>query len=162
MISAQDMEKVPFLQELGGPHAERLARLARLKEYAPGAVIFRQGEDFPYLCLVLEGQLSLDVAVSGHEVAEVHRGGPGELLGWSPVLGRRAMTATAKAATPLRLAVVEVDQVLKLCESDPSFGSAFHRQVALLLSSRLDETRRRVARFISGRSPLAAGSEGSD
>ncbi|HEX5271514.1 MAG TPA: cyclic nucleotide-binding domain-containing protein, partial [Gemmataceae bacterium] len=106
MISPEDMGKVPFLQGLGGAHADRLARLATSKEYAPGAVIFQQGQDFPYLCLVMEGKVSLDVAVSGHEVAEVHRGGPGELLGWSPVLGRRAMTATAKAATPLRLAVI--------------------------------------------------------
>ena len=162
MISPQDMEKVPFLQELGGSHAERLARLASSKEYSPGAVIFQQGQDFPYLCLVLEGKVSLDVAVSGHEVAEVHRGGPGELLGWSPVLGRRAMTATGKAATPLRLAVIEVDQVLKLCASDPSFGNAFHRQVAQVLSSRLDETRRRLSRYLTNRPTLGAPSEGSD
>ena len=45
------------------------------------------------------------------------------------------MTATAKAATPLRLAVIEIDQVLKLCDGDPSFGSAFYRQVALLLET---------------------------
>src|SRR5439155_7095445 len=115
----KEMDKVPFLRDLGGPYADQLARLAELKECAPGAVIFRQGQDFPFLCLVLDGKVSLDVAVSGQAVAEVHRGGPGELLGWSPVLGRRSMTATARAASPLRLAVIELEQVLGLCERDP-------------------------------------------
>jgi CRP-like cAMP-binding protein len=161
MISPQDMAKVPFLRDLGGPYAEQLTRIAGLKEYAPGAVIFRQGEDFPFLCLVLDGKVSLDVAVSGQS-AEVHRGGPGELLGWSPVLGRRAMTATGRATTPLRLAVIEIDQVLALCERDPSFGTAFYRQVALLLSSRLDETRRALSRQLTNRPALGAPSEGSD
>jgi CRP-like cAMP-binding protein len=162
MISPQDMEKVPFLRDLGGPYADQLAGLARLKEYAPGAVIFRQGEDYPYLCLVLEGEVSLDVAVSGEAVAEVHRGGPGELLGWSPVLGRRSMTATGRAATALRLAVLEMEELLGLCERDGYFGSAFYRQVALVLSSRLDETRRRLSRYLAHRPVMGAPSEGSD
>jgi CRP-like cAMP-binding protein len=162
MISAQEMDRVPFLKDLGGPHAEQLARLAELKEYAPGAVIFSQGQDFPFLCVVLEGKVSLDVAVSGDAVAEVHRGGPGELLGWSPVLGRRSMTATGRAATALRLAVVKIEQVLDLCERDPSFGNAFHRQVAFVLSSRLDETRRRLSRYLRHRPIQGAPSEGSD
>jgi CRP-like cAMP-binding protein len=162
MISPQDMDKVPFMRGLGDPHAGQLARLAELKEYAPGAVIFRQGEDFPFLCLVFDGKVCLEVTVSGQPVAEVHRGGPGELLGWSPVLGRRAMTATGRAATPLRLAVIEIEQVLGLCESDPAFGSAFHRQVAEVLSSRLDETRRRLSRYMTNRPTLGAPSEGSD
>jgi CRP-like cAMP-binding protein len=162
MISPQYMDKVPFLHDLGGPYAEQLARLAQLKEYAPGAVIFRQAEDFPFLCLVLDGKVSLEVAASGQPVVEVHRGGPGELLGWSPALGRRAMTATGRAATALRLAVIAIDQVLKLCDSDPAFGSAFHRQVAQVLSSRLDETRRRLSRYLTNRPTPGAPSEGSD
>ncbi len=162
MIVAQDMEKAPFLQELGGPYAEQLANLAELREYATSAVIFRQNEDFPFLCLVLEGKVSLEMSVSGEPPAEVHRGGPGELLGWSPVLGRRAMTATGRAATPLRLATIEIDRVLALCERDPALGNAFHRQVALVLSSRLDETRRRLSRYLTHRPTLGAPSEGSD
>jgi CRP-like cAMP-binding protein len=156
------MEKVPFLRDLGGPYAEQMARVAELKQYAAGAIIFRQGTDYPFLCLVLDGEVCLDVAVSGHEVAEVHRGGPGELLGWSPILGRRSMTATGRAATPVRLAVVEVDQLLGMCERDPRFGSALFRQVALVLSSRLDDSRRRLSQFLAHRPMVGVRSEGSD
>jgi CRP-like cAMP-binding protein len=153
------MDTIPFLQELGGPYAEQLAGVARLAAHAPGAVIFRQGQDAPLVSFVLDGEVSLEVPVSGHEVAEVHRVGPGELLGWSPMLGMHAMTATARAATPVRLAVLDVDQLVSLCERDPRFGTAFHRQVALALSARLDDTRRRLALHLNRR-PIRG--EGSD
>jgi CRP-like cAMP-binding protein len=161
MISPQEMDKVPFLRDLGGPCADQIAHIAELREYPAGDTIFCQGQDFPFLCVVLNGEVSLDMAVSGFEVAEVHRGGPGDLLGWSPVLGRRSMTATARAATPLRLAVVPIDQVLALCERDGRFGTAFHRQMALVLSSRLDETRRRLSQYLTRRAHRATP-EGSD
>ena len=159
MISPQEMGQIPFLQELGGSYAEQIARLAQSKEYAAGAVIFRQGQDAPFVSFVLAGEVGLDVPVSGHEVAEVHRVGPGELLGWSPMLGMRAMTATARAATPVRLAVIDADEVVRMCEGDPRFGTAFHRQVALVLSARLDDTRRRLSRHLTRR-PIRG--EGSD
>jgi CRP-like cAMP-binding protein len=153
------MGHIPFLQELGGPHAEQIARLAQPKEYATDAVIFRQGQYAPFISFVLAGEVGLEVPVSAREVAEVHRVGPGDLLGWSPALGMRAMTATARAATPVRLAVIDAEEVARLCEGDPRFGTAFHRQVALVLSSRLDDTRRRLSRHLTRR-PIRG--EGSD
>ena len=159
MAVAQEWDQVTFLQELGGRYAEQVAGLAKLEDYPPGAVIFRQGQDAPFVCFVLAGEVGLDVPVSRQEVAEVHRVGPGEILGWSPMLGMRAMTATARAVTPVRLAVLEVEEVARLCERDPVFGTAFHRQVALVLSARLDDTRRRLSHHLTRR-PIRG--EGSD
>jgi len=108
---------------------------------------------------VLAGEVVLEVPVSVHEIAEVHRVSPGEILGWSPMLGMHAMTATGRATTQVRLAVLDVDQLVRLCERDPRFGTAFHRQVALGLSARLDDTRRRLSQHLPRR-PIPA--EGSD
>jgi len=75
------------------------------------------------------------------------------------VLGRRAMTATARAATPVRLAVIDVEPVVQLCARDPVFGTAFHRQVAVVLSSRLDDTHRRLSYHLPRRPVPAEGSD---
>jgi CRP-like cAMP-binding protein len=69
------------------------------------------------------------------------------------------MTATARAATPTRLAVLPVDRIVQLCERDPLFGTAFHRQVAIVMSSRLDDTHRRLSYHLTRR-PIPG--EGSD
>jgi CRP-like cAMP-binding protein len=161
MIKPEEVSRIPFLRDLGGSHLGEFARLAEAQEYAAGAAIFRQGPDSPYLYFVLDGEVSLEVQVSGQEAVEVHRGGPGELFGWSPALGRHSMTATGLATTPTRMAVLDIARVLDLCERDPCFGMAFYRQVARVLASRLDETRQRLSHHVPRR-PRGHPPEGSD
>jgi CRP-like cAMP-binding protein len=161
MMAPAELSRIAFLRELGGPHLDGFARLAEPQEYSAGAAIFRQGPDSPHLYFVLDGEVSLEVQVSGQEAVEVHRGGPGELFGWSPALGRHSMTATGRATAPTRLAVLDVARVLELCERDPLFGMAFYRQVARVLASRLDETRQRLShhlpRWPRGHPPQGSG-----
>jgi CRP-like cAMP-binding protein len=162
MIALEELYRVEFLRNLGREHASQLAALAEPKEYPAGAEVFRQGEDSPYLYFVLDGEVALEVQVSGQGAVEIHRSGPGEFLGWSPALGRRAMTATGRATGPTRLAAFEIARVLELCERDPSFGSGFYRQVSILLASRLDDTRGKLARHLARRSPAGQPALGSD
>jgi CRP-like cAMP-binding protein len=99
------------------------------------------------------GKVSLEVQEPDGKSARVYTAGPGELLGWSPVLGCRAMTATARAATRCRLAVLSVSEILALC-----FGLIFLRQVGLVLSERLRDPRH-LARTLRHRLPVAAAAE---
>ena len=161
MIAPEELNQVGFLQNLGGPHLGQLAAMAEAKDYPAGAEIFRQGEDSPYLYFVLDGEVALDVQVSGREAVEVHRAGPGEFFGWSPVIGRHAMTGTGRATKPTRMALFEMARVLELCERDPTFGRAFFRQVARVLASRLDETRQRLSHHLP-RWPAGHRAQGSD
>jgi CRP-like cAMP-binding protein len=161
MIAPEELDRVGFLRNLGGPHLNQLATMAEPKEYPAGAEIFRQGEDSPYLYFVLDGEVALDIRVSGREAVEVHRAGPGEFFGWSPALGRHAMTGTGRAAAPTRMALFGVARVLELCELDPAFGMAFFRQVARVLAWRLDETRQRLSHHLP-RWPAGQPPQGSD
>jgi CRP-like cAMP-binding protein len=161
MIAPEELERVGFLRHLGGPHLHQLAAMAEPKDYPAGAEVFRQGEDSPYLYLVLDGEVSLDIEVSDREAVEAHRAAPGEFFGWSAVLGRHAMTGTGRATAPTRMALFEMARVLELCERDPTFGMAFFRQVARVLASRLDETRQRLSRHLP-RWPRGHPPQGSD
>jgi CRP-like cAMP-binding protein len=161
MIAPDVLDRVGFLRNLGGTHLNQLATMAELKEYSGGAEIFRQREDSPYLYFVLDGEVALDIRVSEREAVEIHRAGPGEFFGWSPVLGRHAMTGTGRATAPTRTAVFEVASVLGLCERDPVFGMAFFREVARVVARRLDETRERLSHHLP-RKPLWWLAEGSD
>src|SRR5262249_45334581 len=140
MITPEELKDIEFLHNLGGEHLNQLARMARLQECEEGAVVFRQGQGSAFLYFVLGGKVGLQVAETGGTAVEVSTVGPGEMLGWSPVLGRHAMTATAHAVTRCRLAVLDVRQVLDLCERDPRFAVAFLWQTALALSERLWDT----------------------
>jgi CRP-like cAMP-binding protein len=162
MITPEEMKDIDFLRNLGEPYLNQVARMANLKEYAEETVIFRQGQDSPFIYLVLSGKVGLRVEEPDGGSVEVLRVGPGDLLGWSPVLGRHAMTATAHATTRCQVAVLDVSQILELCESDPRFATAFLRRIALVLSERLRGTRLSLARALTHRPTLAASPEGSD
>jgi CRP-like cAMP-binding protein len=162
MIDPEELQKNEFLRKLDEPHLKQIVRMARLQEHDPETVVFRQGENAPFVYLVLDGKLALQVEDLGETAIEVSRVGPGELLAWSPVLGRHAMTATARAVTRCRLAVIDVKDLMDLFEKDPRFEAGFLRRIVSVVSDRLWATRRGIARAISHRSLLSAESEGSD
>jgi CRP-like cAMP-binding protein len=156
MILPEELRGIEFLENLGAEHLNRIAMMARLEEHLEGTILFQEGQPAPFIYFVLSGTVGLEVTEPDGEAVEVCTVGPGELLGWSPVLGGRAMTATARTQTRCRMAVLDVKQVLELCERQPQFGVAFLRQVALVLSERLHGTRRclALARSVSTRSLL--------
>ena len=112
--------------------------------------------------MVLSGRVGLEVEEPDGKSVGVSTVGAGELLGWSPVLGRHAMTATARAVTDCRLAILDVEKILDLCERDPHFGFALLRQIASALSKRLWDTRRNLARALTHRPVLGVRMESSD
>ena len=162
MILPEELENIAFLRNLGEPHLSRIALQAKLMEYAPGTPIFSEGQESPNIFFVLSGEIALSVKESNGQSVEVYTAQKGELIGWSPVLGRRSMTATAQAKTRSRLAVLDVVPILEMCQTYPRFGLAFLQEIGLTLSDRLQATRRRLAGVLRNRTPLASIVEGSD
>ena len=164
MIPTEELENAQLTRSLTRAHLNELARMASLRECAEGTVLFEEGQDSPVVYCVLRGVVSLQVEEPCGELVEIDTVGEGELLGWSPLFRRHAMTASAHAATDCRLAVFEVKRILALLERDPSFGLHFLSQVGLQVSDRLRHTRRALAvvRTLTHHSPYALRHEGSD
>lgn len=153
MILPEEMESIVFLQNLGKAHLHRVAGLARLLECPEGTILFREGSDSACLFFVLSGKVGLEVEEPGRGPVRVFTAQQGDLVGWSPILGRRSMTATGRVAEDCRLAALDAKEVAELCENDPRFAAAFLRQAACVLSDRLWSTRRLLARAL-GHRPL--------
>jgi CRP/FNR family transcriptional regulator, cyclic AMP receptor protein len=102
-----------------------------------GDCIFQEGQNKRTIYLVVEGEVALEIHVPDIEAVRVYRVGPGELLGWSPVLGHGSMTATARALTPCRLAALDAEQIRTRAEPDTRFGMEFFRAMSIALAERL-------------------------
>src|SRR5262249_48018896 len=137
MVLPEEMLNIEFLRNLGQPHINQLADMARLKECPQDTVLFEEGRDSPFIYFVLSGMVGLTVDEPRGTPFEVDVVGRGEVLGWSPVLGRHAMTATARTRSRCRLAVFDVNQLMQVCRRDPVFAAAFLREIAVVLSGRL-------------------------
>jgi CRP-like cAMP-binding protein len=162
MITPEEMKAIEFLRHLSEQHLNQIARMANLKECETGTIVFREGQDSPFLYFVLSGNVGLEMEGPDGTSVEVSRLGPGDLLGWSPVLGRHALTATARAVARTRLASLNVQELLQLCDRDPQLGVAFLWQIAQVLSERVWGIRRNLARALSHRPLLTPFLEGSD
>jgi len=138
----ETLRGIRFLDDMPDAGLQLLARAARLEGYEPEAVIFREGEPLDRVFLVAQGSVALEALVPEHGARWIQTIPAGELLGWSAVLGRPPLTATARAVTPCRLVVVDAARILALCRHDAGFGFEFMRRTAGVLADRLSATRK--------------------
>ena len=154
MVPIDELEELAFCQDLAPEHLHLIARVARLEEHPPSTVLFREGHESPYVYLLLQGEVGLEIELFGEGPVSVQAVEGGELLGWSPVLGLGPMTATARTLTRCRLAVLDATHLRALSRQDPVFAAEFLRRTAAALAQRLHATR--VELLEARRSPPAS------
>jgi CRP-like cAMP-binding protein len=137
----QTLRVLQFSARLSQPSAEKLAALMTACEFPAGAVLFEEGDDNPWLYLITEGEIALDMCVPARGCTRIMTLGRGDLLAWSALLGDGRMTASAVALSPAKLLAASAAEVSALCTADAAFGCEVMRGVALALSKRLVATR---------------------
>lgn len=153
------LHRIRFLDGIADEDLHRIASVARLQSFRPGAVLFREGDSVTQVFLVSEGNVALEVGVPGYGARRIHTVGAGELLGWSPVLDQGPMTATSRALTATQVVAIDAFQVLALCHQDPNFGFAFMRRTARALAQRLNATRLQLMDVYRTELPVVAGTQ---
>ena len=135
------IQTLQFSADLGDSTARKLADLLSPRQYSAGATIFEEGTLSPFLYLIVDGEVALEMCIPARGCTRILTLGPGDLLAWSSVLGAGRMTAGAHALTDVRMLVAPAQAILDLCAADPSFGFEFFQSVAAALSKRLVATR---------------------
>ena len=102
---------------------------------AAGSPIFAEGTPGDVMYVVLDGQVEISI---GGRIIEV--AGPGELVGEMALIDASSRSASATAATPCRLAVVNEKRFLFLVQQTPYF--ALH--VMRVLTARLRQMNERL------------------
>jgi CRP-like cAMP-binding protein len=136
-----------------------LADVARVEDISSATVLFREGQESGAVFLVVSGEVALEIASPNRGRLRFQTVGPGELLGWSPLLGQPLMTATARALTPAQVIRLEAAPLLKLCQEHPRFGMEVMRRSASALSKRLAATRLQLLDVFRTELQAASGEE---
>jgi CRP-like cAMP-binding protein len=142
MILLEELAEVDFVRGLLPEYIQRIAQLAQLQECPAERILFREGEACSFVYLVLRGSVALEMTVSGRGTVLDQTVGPGDLLGWSPLLRLGPMTATARTLSRCRLAALDAAQLLTLGEHEPRFGIELLRRTATAVARRLIAARR--------------------
>jgi CRP-like cAMP-binding protein len=129
-----------FFEGMDERHLEALAQRCRVVEFPIRSTIFEEFERAKEVYFVVDGQISIAICdASG--CRQITMVGQGEMLGWSPLIGRSRLFDTARTATKVKALAFDGDDLLAYCRENPEFGFEFMRRTAAVLGDRLAATR---------------------
>ena len=136
-----DFRHVRFLAKASNQLLTELASISQQRTFTSRTVVFRYGEAAQSIFLLREGQVSLEMCAPGIGCRSILTLGPGELLGWSPVLEHSTYTTTARTQSQAALIELSGIQLLELFARRPELGYEFMRLLALAMAKRINATR---------------------
>lgn len=161
MSLLQIVPQCEFLRWIPAYLVMRLDQMSRTRIYSPGEVLFTEGQEHPDFHVVVEGDVRLEMLVSGRGRVPILTAGPGDILAWSALLGRPVMTATAVALTAVKTVSVAGNELRSLCETEHELGYHVMRQLAAALSKRLVATRLQLLDLFAQHEPSPTTPDGS-
>jgi GNAT superfamily N-acetyltransferase len=131
---AEVVQGLPLLGGLDGEQVARLAGVCRVATFAPGEVIFREGQTDNQLYVVLAGEVAIAVAGLAEPVGRVCSG---ECLGEMSLLTTTVHSATATARTSVETAVLDHLDLAELIRLRPDIGLHLFRNLAVGMGEKL-------------------------
>lgn len=158
MTESVDFGQYRIFKDLSEDEIKQFVEVMQLKNYEADKVIFNEGEVGDSICLLLEGKVEINQALTmqlskgdydTREKAIINL--PSE---WHPVFGEMSLlgdddkrTATVKAQTDCEMAVVMKDDLFKICESNPQLGFKVMRNVAAIVTDNLVKANKNVLKL---------------
>lgn len=130
-----------FGEALSSHARERLATIAEVRRVDPGAVLVREGAEVERMGILIDGLLSLRVAVAGRGRATLMTIEPGDVFGWSAVVPPYRSTSTVVALQPGEVIVFDAERLRALLREDDAFAATIYPRLLGCLSRRLVATR---------------------
>ena len=121
-----------------------LAEIARHEEMPASTVVFREGQDQSLIYWVVDGSITLEMTGARLKPIILLTVGPGEVLGWSALVGDSRMTARANTVTDTRLIGFPATDLRALCDQNHELGYRVMHSIAQNLSRRLHATRQQL------------------
>lgn len=120
-----------------------------------GKTLFRAGDAAETLYFLEDGRVRLTVGDPGSVCRTVRT--PGEVFGWSSLLGSGGYTATAQCLTSCRVMKVNAADLSRVLEQNPAIGMEFYRRVAAMVRERLIDSYRHLVTYDSRKPQPAWG-----
>ncbi|MDB6174216.1 MAG: Crp/Fnr family transcriptional regulator [Chthoniobacteraceae bacterium] len=139
----------PFLSGLCESHLRMLAKKAAHVHFPAGARVIHEGSPAEHFYLIQREKVGLQAHSAGHAVP-IQSIGSGEVLGWSWLFPPYCWHFDAVAEEDTDAIAFPAAQVREDCETDKTYGYALMKQVAGLLSHRLQATRMKLVQAHKG------------
>ena len=127
----------------------RLAALADLTSIPAGTVVLREGAAVDSFGVVVDGRLSIRLAVPGRGSVTVLTIEPGDCVGWSALVPPHRATSTVVAIEPTTTVSFDGPALRAAIDADPALAAAVLWRVLDAVSRRLTATRTQLLDLFS-------------
>lgn len=131
----------PFFSGFADDQLRRLAELGRIEDFPARKTVFEEYDLAKDVYVILSGQISLAICEPEDKCKQIAVVHPGDLMGWSPLVGRARLYDSAHTLTPVQALAFDGEELMKFCAANPAFGFQFMHRVACTLAERLGGTR---------------------
>lgn len=139
--NAAALRECSFFSGLSEEELEQLLQIAREVEYRGQEELFHEEDPAKDVLLITSGKVALVICVEGKGCRQIMEVKAGDLIGWSPLLGKRRLTDTAMALTSVKALAFDGEKLVAMCRENPQFGFEFMRRTANVLADRLSAVR---------------------
>jgi CRP-like cAMP-binding protein len=137
----QELESLGLRSYFDLEHWEQFLQIAEDCSLRAGEYLFHEGEQNPFIYLLIDGQIDLSMKVPGRGDVRILSLGRGDLVAWSAVLGKGKMTCSAVATLPCELVRIHHQEIERFAQHDPRIGLQWMKMMADCLAQRLTATR---------------------
>jgi len=152
----KQLEQTAFCRGMPAKAMNELARLAESRNWVANTLLFNEGDDHRSVYLIQSGEVMLDMHVPGRGAVRILTVGPGDILGWSPIVGDNKMTARATTQSAMSAIAFPTEALRELCQRDHEIGYHVMRQIAAAMSQRLLATRLQMLDLFAETTPEAS------
>ncbi len=130
-----------FLRGLSPAHLRLLADNAMRMHFAPGEVIFREGDPANRFYLIERGSVALEAQAKDEAPVVMQTVGAGDVLGWSWLFPPYYWHYGARAVEPTTAIFLYGTRLRETCEQDHDLGYELMKRIAQVVIQRLQTTR---------------------
>ncbi|HBE73107.1 MAG TPA: hypothetical protein DDW31_03310 [candidate division Zixibacteria bacterium] len=147
MVSKEIFRKLALFSNFSDGELEKLGALFTVREFGSGQLINSEGAENREVIILLEGSVAVEMSSSLRDSSEPlvlsTESTPGRIIEWSNAIDstRSGGTALSRAVDPSKVLAADGAAVKALCDGDIGLGYKFIQQIALVIASRLRDTR---------------------
>jgi CRP-like cAMP-binding protein len=134
---AMHLKMGDFIMGMGREFATEAMDISEKLSLNEGNILFKVGDSAGHFYVLLKGQVQLSLGQDRPVVYNARH--PGEIIGWSCLIGRDAYSATAECAESTNLLRFDRESFLTILTKNPANEALLFRRLAEMLGNRLLE-----------------------
>jgi len=141
-IKPEILKEMDIFEFLKLEELKDIAKLAKIEEFDQGGLIFKEGDKAEKIYMVLEGRVSIEIAIYPGKRAPVYTMTKGKFFGYPSLLRIRKFTTAARCLDRVKVVSIVADELEnKIFKKDCRRGYLVMKRTAELIAQKLSDTR---------------------